>query len=121
MQNFLAVAIGGAIGALCRYGAGLACLRWFASSTVYATFAVNVVGCFCLGLFAASTAGRSILANAAIAVGFLGGLTTFSTFGLETVRLVQEGTPTAAIANVAANVLLGLAAIAIGLQLGRAL
>jgi CrcB protein len=121
MQNILAVAIGGALGALCRYGASVACVRWFAAPAVYATFVVNVVGCFCLGLFAASPAGRTTLAYAAIAVGFLGGFTTFSTFGLDTVRLLQTGATSAALFNIGASVIVGLGAVALGLQLGRGL
>jgi CrcB protein len=119
MQNLLAVAIGGALGAMCRYIATMACVRWFSAPIVYATFTVNVVGCFCLGLFAASTLGRDTLATAAIAIGFLGGLTTFSTFSMETVRLLQSGAAAAAVLNIAASVLIGIAALTAGLQVGR--
>jgi CrcB protein len=121
MQNLLAIAIGGALGALCRYGANVACVRWFAASTVFATFTVNFVGCLLIGLLAASPLGQKALAHAVLGVGFLGALTTFSTFGIETVRLYQLGSPAAAAMNVAANVILGIAATLIGLMVGRAL
>jgi CrcB protein len=121
MQNLIAVAIGGALGALSRYGASLACVRWLEAPAPYATFAVNLIGCFGIGLLAGSPLGQRALANAAIGVGFLGGLTTFSTFGLETVRLYQNGSPLAAFINVAASVLVGLAAVSLGLKLAQTL
>ena len=121
MQIILAVAIGGALGALCRYGATIACIRYIATPTVYATFAVNLVGCLGIGLFAGSPLGQRALANALISVGFLGGLTTFSTYGLETVRLLENGSTTAAILNVTASVTLGLLGVSAGLHLGRSL
>ena len=87
--------------------------------TVYATFAVNVVGCFAIGLLAGSPLGQRALANAAIGVGLIGGLTTFSTFGLETIRLVEAGSIGAALANIVVSVIFGLIAVVIGLQVGR--
>ena len=119
MQNLFAIAVGGALGALCRYGVNVACVRLFAASTAFATLAVNVVGCLLIGLLVASPLGQKTLAHAALGIGFLGALTTFSTFGIETVRLYQLGSPSAALMNVAANVILGITATAAGLQLGR--
>ena len=121
MQNLIAVTIGGALGALGRYGASVACVRWFAIPAVYATFAVNVIGCFGIGLLAGSPLGQRALAHAAIGVGFLGGLTTFSTFGLETIRLVEIGATASAVVNVTASVAVGLIAVKLGLSCGRSL
>ena len=121
MQNLIAVACGGAVGSVCRWGVHLACVRWRAASPVYATAAVNVAGCFLIGLLAASPWGQRALAQAALCAGFLGGLTTFSTFSLETVRLAQNGAPMAALLNAAASLFLGIAAVATGMQLGRSL
>ena len=121
MQNVLAVAIGGALGALSRYAAGVVCVRWLAAPQVYSTFAVNIVGCLAIGVLAGSSFGQRALAHTAIGVGFLGGMTTFSTFNLETVRLLESGATLAAMLNVAASVTLGLAAVGVGLQLGRSL
>jgi fluoride exporter len=121
MQNVIAVAIGGALGALGRYGALVACVRWFAAPTVYATWAVNIVGCFAIGLLAGSPLGQRALANAAIGIGFLGGLTTFSTFGLETIRLFESGSTVAALTNIGTSMIVGLFAVTIGLLLGRLL
>ena len=121
MQNIAAVAVGGALGAMCRYGANVACVRWFAASTVFATFTVNFAGCFLIGLLAASPLGQKALAHAALGVGFLGGLTTLSTFSIETVRLYQLGSPIAALATVAGNVVLGILATVAGLHAARLL
>jgi CrcB protein len=66
MQNLLAVAIGGALGAVCRYAAVAGGARWFAAPSTYTIFAVNVVGCFAVGLLASSPWGRSNPAGAAL-------------------------------------------------------
>jgi fluoride exporter len=121
MQNMIAVAIGGALGSVFRWAVSLACVRWLAAPTVYATFAVNVVGCFLIGALATSPWGQRTLAHAAMSAGFLGGLTTFSTFGLETVRLIQNGSHLAAMLNVTASLALGLIAVVLGMQLGRSI
>lgn len=122
MLQFCAVALGGAVGALCRYGVSLACFHGLARqpSVVVGTLLVNVVGCFLIGVLFAREIAYPTVHHAALAIGFLGGLTTFSTFGLETVRFLQTGRHGWALANVAANTLLGLAAVFGGMQLGKA-
>lgn len=122
MIKILAVAVGGAIGALCRYAVSLVCLYGFARQpwVVLGTLCVNVVGCFLIGLLFAREISHPTVHHAAIAIGFLGALTTFSSFGLETVRFLQTGRPGWAVANIAANMLLGLAAVYGGIGLGRA-
>jgi len=122
MLNVLAVALGGAFGALCRYAVSLACVRWFAPQplVVAGTLSVNVVGCFLIGVFFARGIAHPTIHHATLTIGFLGALTTFSSFGLETARFLQTGKPGWALANIAANMLLGLAAVYGGMQLGKA-
>lgn len=125
MANLLAVALGGAAGALVRYAVGVLSRRWLGGLFAYGTLVVNVVGCFLLGLLWAwsmAAAGRwSPTLQAGLGVGFLGALTTFSTFGLETYVFYAEGRFQAAAVNVGANVILGMLAVALGVTLGQRL
>ena len=116
MQQVLAVAVGGALGCLCRYGANVACVRWFEAPMFYSTLAVNVVGAFLIGLIAGLPFMQHPLLATGAAVGFLGGLTTFSTFSIETVRLWETQTFVAAALNITANVVLSLLAVKLGLM-----
>ena len=116
MRELLLVGAGGFVGAVLRHfvAVGLAHLAFPA-----ATLVVNVVGSFCLGLVAALL-DRGVLDpmhKHALAVGLLGALTTFSTFSVETIRLLENGAHATAILSVAANIVLALAAAWIGLRL----
>lgn len=115
----LLVAAGAAIGAPLRYLTDLAIQSLHDSAVPWGTFVVNVVGSFVLGAVAGavSLAGVSPSVLAAVGTGFCGALTTFSTFGYETVRLVREGASTLALANVVVSLAAGLAACVAGWQL----
>lgn len=121
MQQVLAVAVGGALGCLCRYGANVACVRWFEAPVFYATLTVNVVGAFLLGLVAGLPWMQHPVLATGAAVGFLGGLTTFSTFSLETLRLGETQSLAAAGFNIVANVALALAAVKLGMMTAQCL
>ena len=121
--RLVAVAIGGAGGAVTRYGVGVLLARIGDGRFGHATLVVNVVGCFALGVlmhevWAAPGKAASVW-HTGVTVGLLGGLTTFSTFGYQTIRHVDAGEPLLALANVALNVVLGLAAAAVGLGIAR--
>jgi len=115
--------MGGAAGTLCRYWVTLGALRLLGPRFAFGTLAVNVVGCFVLGLlmhvFGASAASSRAL-RLALTTGFLGGFTTFSTFGYETVHYMESGKPVLALANIVSNVVIGVVAAYAGLALGRA-
>lgn len=117
----LAVAIGGALGAVARYSVALALAE---HRFAYATLLVNLLGCFLIGLLLQgsllATVRLPILEHPGVTIGFLGGLTTFSTFGYETLRLIENQQWLLALANVAANVLLGCGAVALGFAISRA-
>ena len=123
--RFAAIGIGGALGAMTRYGVGLACARVWGDRFGYGTLLVNVVGCFVLGILmheAWATGERlSPHTHVGLTVGLLGGLTTFSTFGYQTVRHFESGEPWLMLLNVLTNVVLGLLAAAAGLALAKAL
>lgn len=110
---FLLVGIGGALGSMARYGIGLAVPS---TTFLYATLLVNVIGCFCVGLALPSFERAATLSpeiRLLVIVGFLGGFTTFSAFGNESIALVRAGIPVALL-NIAANVILALAAVVLG-------
>ena len=91
IMNFLSVAIGGALGAMARYGVGLALSSGY--PTFIATLSVNVVGCALMGVMAASLAHIPFLQGAGrslIMVGFLGALTTFSSFAFDSFTLLEK-------------------------------
>ena len=129
-MRILAIALGGALGATARYGTGLLCVKLLGDRFPYGTLVVNVLGCFVLGflmhefwLIAEEIEGEtkhsSPIWHAGISVGLLGGLTTFSTFGYQTVRHFEQGEFSFALINIASNVLLGMIAVFLGLGLAR--
>lgn len=122
---FWMVAFGGALGALCRYYLGLAIASRLGTSFPFGTLIVNVSGCLFLGFFATFALGRAawIGPNARLfwATGFVGAYTTFSTFGFETLQLLEQGNPYEAVVNVAGSVVIGLAAVWLGAFLARLL
>lgn len=115
----LLVLVGGAIGAPLRYLTDLAVQSRHDSVFPWGTLAVNVIGSFILGLI--SAAAPPAWAVTLVGTGFCGALTTFSTFGYETVRLFEDGSYAAGLANAVANLALGLGAAALGWWLGSAL
>jgi len=125
LHRLLAIAAGGALGAVCRYAVVLGCVRLLGDRFPYGVLAVNVAGCFGLGLLMheswVSGDRLGLTAHAAMSVGLLGALTTFSTFGYDTVRLVELGRHGPAVLNVLANVGAGLTACWLGRLLGNSL
>jgi CrcB protein len=120
----LAIAGGGAIGALSRYWVSTGVYGLLGREFPWGTLAVNVLGSFAMGLLYILMLERSVMTpelRAAVLVGFLGSFTTFSTFSLETLTLVQQGEMPRALLNIAASVLVCLLACWIGIVAGRAL
>ena len=120
----MVIAGAGAIGSLARYGLNNVVGRWLGKGFPYGTLAVNLIGCFCLGLLmelALSSEWISRELRLALGVGFFGAFTTFSTFGVETMRLLEAGAWPQVAMNVLANVILGLALAWLGFTLARAL
>jgi len=119
MKNVLLVMLGGSIGAVCRYGVSLAAAKWFGSGFPWGTLIVNLAGCLLIGLvFGLTERGTTHPAERLFFVtGFLGALTTFSTYALETAN-ATPGSLTLAGANVLANNVAGLALVVGGMWLG---
>ena len=110
----LYVAAAGAFGVLARWGLTVAV------PGAWTVVAVNLAGCFFLGLLTTGGAGLSGDARVALGAGFLGGFTTFSTFAVQVVADADAGRTGAAGAYLAASVLGGIAAAALGWAVGRA-
>ena len=121
MWTYLAIAIGGASGACLRYACNELMLNVLGKAFPFGTLLVNILGSFMLGLLYGMFSSGYIAASpwrALISIGLLGAFTTFSTFSLDTVLLLQQGDWIKAIANVLLNVLLCLTLAWFGLKLG---
>ena len=112
------VAVGGAAGALGRFLVGLAAASVFGAAWPFGTLIVNVAGSFAIGIVA-SGPWASETVRAFVVTGVLGGFTTFSAFSLETVRLLEAGRASAALAYVAASVVVCPLAAFLGCLVAR--
>ena len=116
----LLIGAGGSLGALCRFGIAKAATTYSSTSFPLGTLIANILGCFLIGILIGSGQDqRSQQLRAFFGVGFLGALTTFSTFGAETVSQATDGHTGIAITNVILNLSLGIGAVIVGVILGR--
>jgi CrcB protein len=112
------VALGGALGSVSRYLLG----TWTQSFSKsidfpYGTLTVNLIGCFVIGLLSQLAEARGAFtpeSRALVFIGILGGFTTFSSFGNDTINLLRDGETVNALANIGANVIVGLALVWLG-------
>lgn len=122
MTGFVYVALGGGIGAALRYGCGLVAARHVGEPGLWATLFVNGAGSFAMGLFMGWWTARDGSSGEAlqllVAVGLLGGFTTYSAYALETVRLIERGQISAAASYAVGTMALCLVAFMLGTALG---
>lgn len=119
MMQLIAVAAGGAIGAVCRYSVGLLTANL---TFPWGTMIVNIAGSFLMGLLMAAFAqvwDASQATRLFLTVGILGGFTTFSAFSLDSILLLEKGQTLAAVFYIVASVILSLGALALGMMLIR--
>lgn len=125
MNQLFAVAFGGAIGAALRFLVSNGVYQWLGRGFPYGTLTVNIIGSFLIGLMTEALILQRIAISleyrAAILVGVFGSFTTFSTFSLETLYLIEQGNLVKASLNVLISVFACLLAVWIGLLLGRTL
>ena len=122
MREIMFIGIAGALGTLSRYGLSQVANRVGGGGFPFGTLLVNVAGCFLIGYvmhIGLATDRIPAAWRLTITVGFLGGLTTFSSFSYETVRLMEDGAWLMAVGNIAGNVVLAVGATILGMGLGR--
>ena len=121
-MRLLLIAVFGAVGTLARYGLqGLVQVR-VGSTFPWGTLLINLSGCFFLGLIGQMMLNRMMVSSelrVAIAVGFFGGYTTFSSFGWEAAKMLEAGEWLRSMTYVAASMVLGLLLSVAGIRLGN--
>lgn len=123
-MSLLLIGLGGFAGAVTRYLVDGAVAERTAGSFPWGTLVVNATGSFVLGLLFALSADRAILPaeiRGPVLIGFIGAYTTFSTWMLESWRLVETGALTAAAFNLLGSTVVGIVAVVAGLVIGRQL
>jgi len=116
------LAIAGAVGTLARYGLQEFVQRKCGATFPWGTLAVNVLGCFLFGIVWALAEERLVISpdtRRILLVGFMGAFTTFSTFAFETAEFLRDAQWLMAAANVAAQNLVGIVAVILGIAVGR--
>jgi CrcB protein len=122
MYTYLMIAIGGALGSMARYATGVYVGRWLGIAFPWGTLLINIVGSFLIGAFAESFALRWDVSQSTrgfFVVGICGGYTTFSTFSLDVVTLINRGETLTAFIYIVASVALGVLALYGGLHAMR--
>lgn len=125
MERALLITLGGAIGTLLRYLISLMAARWLGTDFPYGTLVVNVAGAFAIGLIQElGTEPLVVISDPTrlfLTTGLLGGLTTYSTFSYETVRLMENGLWTEAWINIVGTTVVCLTLCFVGIGAGRAI
>ena len=124
MTNYILVFVGGGLGATARYWLQGFVYAKSGTSFPFGTLAVNVLGCFVIGLIMSSMEERFLVQPSIrvfITIGILGGFTTFSAFSFETISLFRDGEALFALINALGSLLLCLSGTWAGLQLGKLL
>ena len=118
VAKFAWVACGGALGAMARYGTSLLTTKWFGPRYPWGTFTVNMLGCLIMGIAFAVSRDHNLLneqARLLVMVGFLGAFTTFSSFALDKVNLMQNESTYHMLANMAVQNILGISLVLLGI------
>ncbi len=122
LKTFLLIFLGGGFGSVFRYGTSLLTQKFYTNSFPLATFLVNIVGCFLIGLMVGFS-DKLITANTDLRflfiTGFCGGYTTFSAFGYENFQLLQNNQTLLALTYIGLSIIMGLVAVWFGLFLAK--
>ena len=120
-MRLIAIAVGGAIGALLRYAVSGLAYNLFGEAFPWGTMSVNLLGCLLIGFlwqtFEATALSPQL--RALIFIGGLGAFTTFSTYGLESLNLLRDGQMRMGLLNILGSNLLGIVAVFVGIVLAR--
>lgn len=123
MLKYIAVGVGGFLGAIARYALGVYVGSRYGVRFPLGTFVINVSGSFLLGLILTLLARTTASAywRYLILIGFIGAYTTFSTFEYETLRAIQDGQVMTGLLNVGLSLVIGFVAVWAGVSIGRVL
>jgi CrcB protein len=124
VERLLLIALGGAIGTVLRYLASLVAVRWFGAEFPYGTLIVNLSGAFIIGLVQELGTETTLVSDTVrlfLTTGMMGGLTTYSTFSLETVRLMEANAWHQAWINIVVTTTICLSLCFLGIGIGRLL
>ena len=125
MFKILMVGMGGFAGSICRYLVSDLSQRLFTNAFFpYGTLTVNVIGCLLIGILGGLSETRQLFTpeiRALILIGFLGGFTTFSTFGYEIFTITRDGQFAAALANLMLHLILGFGSVWLGFSMSKLL
>lgn len=122
MIRLAIIFVGGGVGSVLRYAMSGWVYALMGTDFPYGTFAVNVIGSFVIGLFLTISEDRFLVSmdmRALIAIGVLGGFTTFSTFTYETLELFRSGSYFTAAANIVGSIIVALVAAWVGHMVGK--
>lgn len=124
MGQVVAIMLGGAFGALSRFGIAQLSIQLFGKDFPYGTLIVNVFGSLLIGFLSVyflTKINWDPMIRLAVIVGFLGAFTTFSTFSMDTLALLESGAMAKGLLNIALNVCLSLLSVWIGMLIARSL
>ena len=119
LKPLLFVSLGAVVGAVARYLLSEATLRAFGDGFPYGTLLVNVIGCLVIGILGGAVPNMLDTNKLLLITGMLGALTTFSTFGWESLELMQNGKVGVALVNIGLNVIVSLVAVYGGYLIGQ--
>jgi CrcB protein len=122
LLKYILIGTGGFIGSVLRYWTSVNAYKIFGEKFPYGTFIVNVFGCLLIGFIAEISENRFLISSEVrifLMIGFLGGYTTFSTFGYETFSLLQDTDYLTAILNILLSVIVCIAAVWVGALIAK--
>ncbi|MDH6355206.1 CrcB protein [Dysgonomonas sp. PH5-45] len=117
MKYILLVGLGGGVGSILRFLISELTHKYHFAALPVATFVVNILGCFCIGLLANLIPANNQSLKIMLMAGFCGGFTTFSAFAKETLSLMQNNQPGLALAYTVASCLIGVCAVWLGMYI----
>lgn len=122
MERFLWIGFAGAIGTWTRWLVGIGAMKWFGTRLPWGTLIVNILGCFLIAIVMHAASMKAISSETtrlALVTGFLGGLTTYSSFNYETTALFRDNAPGSAVTNFLLTTVLCFASGVTGLIVAR--